>query len=195
MARGPGESVSVLWRKVFPGDIRDMVLSGSRDGGRSFAPPALVHADGWHIPACPHRGGAVGVDGRGRVYASWYSEGKDSRPDLFFATAADGQKFGPRRRIHTSTTSIPDHARMAVDADGRAVVVWEDSTAVRRRILLRYTVDGGKTLSPVQTLSTAIKAWEPDIAVARPGEFVVVWHEERFPSVTTVVQPLTLPKK
>jgi hypothetical protein len=46
---------------------------------------------------------------------------------------------------------------MAVDREGRAVIVWEDSTAVRRRILLRYTTDGGRTLSPIHTLSTAIK--------------------------------------
>ena len=81
---------------------------------------------------------------------------------------------------------------MAVDRDGRAVVVWDDSTAVRRRILLRYTVDGGRTLSPIHTLSTAIRAWDPDIVVGRDGTFVVAWHEARFPSVTTVVQPVRL---
>jgi len=43
--------------------------------------------------------------------------------------------------------------------------------------------------------STAIKAWEPDIAVKREGEFVVAWHEERFPNVTTVIQPIRLEKK
>ena len=53
---------------------------------------------------------------------------------------------------------------MAVDPAGRAVIVWEESTAVRRRILLRYTTDGGRTLSPIHVLSTAIKAWAPDIA-------------------------------
>ena len=29
--------------------------------------------------------------------------------------------------------------------------------------------------------SAAIKAWEPDIAGARVGSFVVAWHEEQFP--------------
>ena len=33
--------------------------------------------------------------------------------------------------------------------------------------------DGGRTLSPIHTLSTAVKAWEPDIAVGRDGSFVV----------------------
>ena len=37
-------------------------------------------------------------------------------------------------------------------------------------------------------LSTAIKAYAPDIAVARDGSFVVAWHEEQFPYTKTVVQ-------
>ncbi len=185
---GRENTVALVWRKVFPGDIRDMVLSASRDGGRSFGAPSLVSADRWKIAACPHRGGAVGIDGRGRIYASWYTEGAEARPDLLFATSEDGRRFGPPRRLHTSATSIPDHARMAVTPDGRAAVVWEDGTAVRRRVLFRYTSDGGRTLSPIHTLSTAIKAWEPDIAVARDGGFVVAWHEEQFPYVKTVVQ-------
>ena len=191
-ATGPGDTVALFWRKVFPGDIRDMVLGVSRDGGRSFGAASLVSADRWRITACPHRGGAVGVDGRGRIYASWYTEGAQSRPDLRFATSDDGRRFGPPRRVHTSSDSIPDHARMAVDRQGRAAIVWEASTAVRRRVLLRYTVDGGRTLSPIHTLSTAVKAWEPDIAVTRDGSFVVAWHEERFPHVKTVVQTLRI---
>jgi hypothetical protein len=112
------------------------------------------------------------------------------RPDLFFATSDDGRRFGPRRRLHTSATSIPDHARMAVDPGGRAAIVWEDSTAGRRRVRLRYTVDGGRTLSPIHTLSTALKAYAPDVAVARDGGFVVGWHEEQFPYTKTVVQTI-----
>ena len=68
------------------------------------------------------------------------------------------------------------------------MIVWEDATAVRRRILFRYTADGGTTVSPIQTLSTAIKAWEPDVAVGPDGSFLIAWHEEQFPSVKNVVQ-------
>lgn len=192
MATGPSDAVAVLWRKVFPGDVRDMVLSASRDGGRSFADPARVRDDRWKISACPHRGGAVGADARGRLYASWYTEGRASRPDLLFATSDDGRRFGAARRLHTSAASIPDHVRMAVGPDGRAVIVWEDSTAVRQRIVMRYTLDRGRTLSPIHTLSAAIKAWEPDVAVAPDGSFLVAWHEAQFPQVKTVVQPLRL---
>jgi hypothetical protein len=193
-AAGAGDTVALTWRRVFPGDIRDMVLAVSRDGGRTFGDPTLVSADHWRINACPHRGGAVGLDAKGRVYMSWYTEGSDIRPDLKFAVSTDGRRFGPPRRLHTSATSIPDQARMAVDPAGRAVIVWEESTAVRRRILLRYTLDAGRTLSPIRTLSTAIKAYAPDITFAPDGDFLVAWHEEQFPVLKTVVQPVRLPK-
>jgi hypothetical protein len=191
VAAGPGDRVSVLWRKVFPENVRDMVLASSSNGARSFDAPVLVHADGWKIAACPHRGGSVAADARGRLYAVWYTEATEGRPDLLFATSADGRRFSAPRRLHTATGSIPDHVRLAVDGTGRAVVVWEDSTAVRRRVIMRTTLDGGRTLSPPQTLTQAVKAFAPDVVVA-PGGFLVVWHEEQFPSIKTVIYTVKL---
>jgi hypothetical protein len=191
VAAGPGDSVAVLWRKVFADNVRDMVLATSRDGGRTFGPPATVHADAWKIAACPHRGGSLATDARGRVYAVWYTEGTEGRPDLLFASSADGRRFSVPRRLHTAPGSIPDQARLAMDASGRGVIVWEDLTAVRRRIVMRTTLDGGRTLSPPQTLTQAVKAFAPDVVVA-PGGFVVVWHEEQFPSIKTVIHSVKL---
>jgi hypothetical protein len=187
---GPNNAVAVTWRKVFPGDIRDMVLSLSHDGGRSFTPSTVVHADRWQLNACPHRGGSVAMDNHGQTYLTWYTEGAQSKPAVLFARSSDGQRFTAPQRLDASTGSIPDHVRMAVNAAGQTVVVWEDSTAVRRRVLLRYTTDGGRTFSPVQSLSPALKAYAPDVAVSPIGGFVVVWHEEQFPVIKTVVQSL-----
>jgi len=185
---------AVLWRKDFPGKIRDMVLAVSADDGASFAPAERVHEDLWEMPACPHRGGGVGVDATGRVHAAWYSEGKNEQPGLFVASSADGQQFGAPLRIDQSSGSIPDHVGLAVEPNGAVLVVWEDSTAVRRRVLSRLSIDGGKTFGAIDQLSTAVKAYAPAVAVAPGGGFVVAWNEEEFPVTRTVVQPLTLPR-
>jgi hypothetical protein len=190
IATGPENAVAVLWRKEFPGNVRDMVLAISRDN--SFKSPALVHADRWQINACPHRGGTLGIDGSGQIYASWYTEGSEGRPSVLFAATSDGNIFTQPKRLDESVASIPDHVRMAVNKFGQAAIVWEDSTAVRRRILLRYTSDGGKTFSPIHVISQAIKAYAPDIAVSPTGAFVVAWHEEQFPHVKTVIQTVQL---
>src|SRR5262249_3345791 len=140
---------------------------------------------------CPRGGGSIATDGRARLYAVWYTEATDGRPDVLFATSTDARRFSPPRRLHTATGSIPDQARLAVDAVARAVIVWEDSTAGRRRLLMRTARAGGRTLSPAQSLSSAIKAFAPAVA-ATPAGFIIVWHEEQFPSIKTVVQTVTL---
>ncbi len=186
VATGPKNEVAVLWRKVFPENIRDMVMAVSSGG--LITRPKLVHADGWKINACPHRGGSVAFDREGNKYVVWYTEGNDEKPSLLFAVSSDGENFSPPKRLDESAGSIPDHLRMAVSKDGKAVMVWEDSTAVRRRVLLRYTTDRGKTFSPVHTLSQAIKAYAPDVTAEPDGDFVVSWHEEQFPVTKTIVQ-------
>jgi hypothetical protein len=180
--------VTALWRRVFPGNVRDMVLGVSRDGGRSFAPPALVHADGWKLTACPHRGGRVAIDARRLIHAVWYTEGQDETPRLLFATSADGRRFDTPRPIAVAAGSVPDHVRLALNRGQTIVVAWEDATAVRRRIRIRTSRDGGRTFAAAQSLSTAIKAYAPDVAAAPNGDFVAVWHEEQFPLTKTVVQ-------
>jgi hypothetical protein len=191
VATGP-DVVAVLWRKVWPGDIRDMVLGLSADGGRTFAPPVPVHADGWKITACPHRGGQVAVDGRGRISAVWYTEGRDDAPRVLFATAPKGGRFGAPSRLDRSAGAIPDHVRLAADGQAQLAVVWEESTAVRRRVLLRGSRDGGRTFDPVRVVSRAIKAYAPGVTAGRSGEFVLAWHEEQFPHTKTVVQHVRL---
>jgi hypothetical protein len=127
----------------------------------------------------------VAIDGRGRLHALWYTEGTRNEPAVLYAVAAHGQRFSAPRRVHVSTTSIPDHARLAVGADGRGAIAWEDATAVRRRVLLREATP--TALGPVRVLSQAVKAYAPDVAVAPDGDVVVAWHEEHFPKTMTVV--------
>ena len=104
---------------------------------------------------------------------------------MLYAVSDDGRRFGAPRRVHVSSTSIPDHPRLGVDARGRAIIVWEDATAVRRRVLMRETTATG--LGPVRVLSQAIKAYAPDMTIDADGDAFVAWHEEQFPRTKTII--------
>jgi len=75
--------------------------------------------------------------------------------------------------------------------DRRTVVVWEEATAVRHRVLMRPSADG-RTFSPERILSEAVKASPlgPDVAVTPRGEFIAAWQEQGSSSVKTVVRTL-----
>ena len=137
VASGPGGAAGVLWRGERAGNVRDMFWARSSDGGRRFATPEPVHADGWSLDACPHRGGAIAFDAAGRAAAAWYTEGTRAQPSLRLATAAAGAAFGPPRELHAGGGSFPDHVVLALSEVGPGLVVFESATAVRREIVAR----------------------------------------------------------
>ena len=59
---GAGGAVYAAWRHVYPGNLRDMAFTMSRDGGRTFAPPVRVSEDQWMIEGCPDDGPSMAVD-------------------------------------------------------------------------------------------------------------------------------------
>lgn len=185
----PDGTLWAAWRKTFEGNVRDIVLARLTDQGRTFSEPIRVSKDGWVFPACPHRGPSVAFDRFGRLYIAWYTEGTDEQPRLLLAVSDDGGKtFSKPMSLHTSTTSLPDHLRMAVHPDGAVVLVWEEVTGVRKRTVMRVSVDRGRTFGSVQVLSDGAKGESPVVAIHPNGTVALAWSEYAWPNNRLVVQ-------
>jgi hypothetical protein len=189
VATAPDGQVWVAWRKTFEGNVRDIVVAHSSDQGRHFSAPLLVSRDGWVFDACPHRGPSVGFDDKGRLYVAWYTEGTDEQPRVYMAASDDqARTFSDPLPLHVSPTSLPDHLSMAVHPDGLVVVVWEEVTGVRKRVVMRTSVDRGMTFGPRQMLSDGSKAEHPTAAVHPDGTVAIAWTEHQFPNNKIVMQ-------
>jgi hypothetical protein len=184
VAAGPGGAAAVLWRGERSGHVRDMFFARSSDGGRRFGAAALVHADGWSLDACPHRGGAVALDASGRARAAWYTEGTQAQPSLRLAAADAGAAFGAPSELHERAGSFPDHVALALAADGSGLVVFESATAVRREVVARSLAPGR---------AGAVKASGAAAAALPGGGFAAAWNEEAFPVLRTVVREVAVP--
>ena len=188
-AIAPDGALWIAWRKTFEGNVRDIVLASSADHGKTFSPPMLVRQDGWAFPACPHRGPSIAFDRAGRLYVAWYTEGTDEQPRLLFAVSDDqGKTFSEPLSLHTSLTSLPDQLRMAVHPDGLVVAVWEEVTGVRKRAVMRVSIDRGRSFGPMRTLSEGAKAEYPTVAVHDNGAVAVSWTEHAWPHNRIVLQ-------
>jgi hypothetical protein len=192
VASGPNGAAAVLWRGERAGNVRDMFWARSLDGGRRFAASALVHADGWSLDACPHRGGALAFDGAGRAAAAWYTEGTRAEPSLRLAAADAGAAFGAPRELHGVAGSFPDRVALALSDAGPGVVVFESATAVRREIVARTLAPAAAGLGPTLVLSGALKASGPAATALPAGGFAAAWHEEAFPTLRTIVLELAI---
>ena len=73
-AFGPDGTLHVMWRNSLKG-ARDLYLSSSSDGGKTFRPAEKLGQGTWPLKACPMDGGAVAAGPEGRVETVWMRAG------------------------------------------------------------------------------------------------------------------------
>jgi hypothetical protein len=59
---GRDGAISVAFRNIYPGSLRDISFTVSRDNGRTFAPTVRVSEDHWMLDGCPDDGPTMAVD-------------------------------------------------------------------------------------------------------------------------------------
>jgi len=180
VAAGPDGSLYAAWRHVYPGNIRDIAFTVSRDNGRTFTAPIRVSDDRWVLDGCPENGPAIAVDQRNRVHVMWPTlvggpaPGSEPTLALFYAASDDGRQFTPRTRI--ATEGLPRHPQIAIDAHGAVVATWDEQTKGTRRVVLGRAVGSGR--GPVrftrEILSGPGAAVYPVVA-ALENAVVVAW--------------------
>lgn len=178
-----GGAVYAAWRHVYPGNLRDMAFTMSRNGGRTFAAPVRVSEDQWVIEGCPDDGPAMAVDRTGRIHLVWPTLVKEPPATggepvesiaLFYSTSADGRTFGTRQRIPTE--GLPHHPRIAVGADGSITAVWDELANGTRRVAIGRAAPATNRVPSFQRelLTSSGPAIYPVVAVG-PAGVIAAW--------------------
>ncbi len=179
LAAGADGALFAAWRHVYPGNLRDIAFSVSRDTGRSFSSPARVSEDRWAIDGCPDDGPALAVDTHGVVHIVWPTVVGGAAPEgaLFYASSRDGRAFTTRMRIPNLGSLRPSHPQIAVDASGRITVAWDELVNGERVAALRQLKpqsDGTIAFGPIVRLAESGRATYPVMATASTG-LVSAW--------------------
>ncbi|MCI0336059.1 MAG: glycoside hydrolase [Acidobacteria bacterium] len=159
-------------RSVYADGSRDSTIAQSDDGGKTFRPRVRVSNKSWIINGCPLKPLNITVDQKGRVYAAWFA-GEMQPAGVYFAVSEDnGGTFAAPQQLHPEA-NLPDHAQIAVTADGLVRVIWDARVGESKRIFLRSSNDHGKTLGPVMKLPMpAGNALNPVIKSIRNQVFI-----------------------
>jgi hypothetical protein len=152
-------NISVMFRNDIDGN-KDMYLTRSTDGGKTFTLPAKLGTGSWKLQACPMDGGGICAAADGSIITAWRRDRK-----LFF-TQGDITRENPLGTgEQPSVTSGPDGLYAAyvnsrggpitvvtkdgkneekgadpvvagaADCKGPVVMVWEDAGAIQFRLL------------------------------------------------------------
>jgi hypothetical protein len=196
LATAADGSIFAAWRHVYPGNIRDIAFTSSRDGGKTFAAPLRVSEDKWVLEGCPDDGPAMAADAKGRVHIVWptlITEGTaDGDPTiaLFYAMSSDGKRFTPRKRIPTE--GMPHHPQIAIGADGSLTIAWDEGANGKRRAAIAQTSADAAGGSAMVRTAIGDAAVYPVVA-ATAGATVVAWTSGTSTASTIQVRRVAVP--
>lgn len=135
----------------------------------------------------------MGVDRQERLYVVWYTEDTDEIPAVYLASSDDrGRTFSGKRKLNVAKNTFPDHPQIAVDPEGRIVVVWEEQAPVKRDVVISVSTDRGATFSMPQKVNEK-KSQTPVVSVNDQGLFALAWMEHGMPGHKIVTQTLRVP--
>ena len=141
----------LVYRDRAEGEVRDIAIVRQlgRGADARWSAPALVHADGWFMPACPVNGPAVAARGD-QVWVAWYTAANDV-PRVKLAQSSDGgASFGPPRVLAEGNDA---HGRVDVQpAIGGAWVSWVEEGEAGQTLQLAW-VDAAGTVTPPVTVA------------------------------------------
>lgn len=193
-AAGDG-TLYLAWRAILPGDVRDIVVMRSRDGGDTWDAPVRPREDNWVYPGCPHAGPSLKVDATGAVHIAWW-QGKAGEAGVWYGKSRDGGQTFVAVPVAVGERSTPAHVQLALGATGNLVVAWDDGHSDLPHILVRRSRDGGATFGEVERVSDeGVAATFPVLGVVGDS-LCVAWgqttsaaHRERLAKAVDMRDP------
>lgn len=166
VAFGGDGTLHVMWRNQLRGN-RDLYLTSSKDGGKTFGAAGKLGRGTWLLKGCPMDGGAVAAGPDGQVDTVWMRAGS------MFAATPGGEEQELGRGVQGWTAIGPDGPYR----------IWLES---RPGELLSLTP---RDKSPVLL---AENASDPMVASGpKGGPVVIVWESKNVGGIESLVISLT----
>lgn len=173
-----GENIHIAYRSLEPGsdkgDIRDIVMVHSEDGGGTFQAVTRISDAHWYLPACPIAGPSLATRDE-NFYIAWMDgrfepAGTFSRGDVWFSTSTDaGKTFSPNIRINADQSMHHTLPSIALGPEGRLHVAWEAQGAGAAFLYYTTSDDDGQTFTLPQVIAD-----DTDSSRGNPGKAVLV---------------------
>ena len=143
------EGLIVAFRNRSATEVRDIYVTRFAEG--RWSAPAIVHADGWMINACPINGPSVSARGRDVAVAWFMAKGDQGRAFVAFSHDA-GRTFAAPVRVDDAGSL----GRLGVQMldNGNAAVIWIEKGSQGSQFRARIINSGGTRSAPVTVANT-----------------------------------------
>ena len=184
--------VFVAWRRVFPGEIRDIVVSTSQNGGETFAPPVRVHEDGWKIDGCPDSGPVL-AESNSSLWIAWMTAGTNNRARILLSHSDDGGQAFKDPVVVSGNVVDANHPTMKAGKDGTLWLVFQGRTPStsgnwnKSRAYLVQIDRYGNSSQPFPIPGSNNSISYPKIAIGNEGQLFLAWTQPQGDHFTVML--------
>lgn len=176
LALGPDGTLYASWRKIFTGEVRDVVVATSADGGMTWTEPVRPREDDWVFPGCPHAGPSLKVAGDGTAHIAWWT-GKPGEAGVWHARSTDGAVTWEAQPIAIAERSTPAHVQLVLGPDATVFIAWDDGHGATPAVLVSTSSDGGASFAPAMRLSELGRAATFPVLALAGDSLSVAWSQ------------------
>lgn len=164
--------VTLAYRNLLEGEIRDISLVTSEDSGKTFTQPVNFSGDNWSVNGCPHNGPSS-VTTENKIYSSWFTDGNE--PGVHFAEMDLNGKILQKILL----SSDAKFSQMIQTQKGDKVVVFDETYEVGDEVFSRIQLaeinDNG--ISKMSITPVGMQAMFPVLETLNDGNIVVAWRD------------------
>lgn len=166
-------NIIIAYRDLEPGNIRDIAISTSSDGGLTFTQPDIFSGDMWSINGCPHNGPSVKMYNN-KTYIAWFTGGNEvglHYAELDSTGKEIDKKFIDKDGEFIQLNLLPDGTRITSYDKS-----YEANDSVFSKIIVNKITDDGffqKEITPTQ-----IVASYPQVQPIDNKNIVVAWRQD-----------------
>ncbi len=176
IAKDAQGKLAILWRHVFPDNIRDHAIAyvGGKQTHISGL-PLKAASDDWRIEGCPHHGPDISFDSNNRAHMVWFTQGEKHKGLVY------GQyDFGKQSsNFVISIDTSPSASRPQIQVIGEQVyVLWKRFNGESIDLILIRSLDLGKTwLAEEKIANTSHDSDHPDF-IHQGEKLFATWHTQ-----------------
>ena len=188
VALGEGGNIIVTWTNHWIEKIASAAVCVSlfNKEGSALTEDIQVNEYEDHYQGLPD----IATDKIDSFIVTWQSWGQDKNGLGIFASKFDPSATTLKSEFQVNTKTLNDqiHPAIAMDPDGRFVIVWTDCDSSGQPVAIygqHFTKEGEK-IGPEIPISVPNGNWKdgPDIAMTENGNFVVCWHAHSYTADT-----------
>jgi len=179
-------NIWVVWDQTTAAGDSDIYIGKLQVGASTFDPSAQVTAD-----ADYQRNPAIAIDNDDTIYVVWQGDDPSGRWDIFASTSVDGTNWSNPVQVNAgdpNNESDQTAPAIAIDANDKAYIVWEDDQAGNKDIWVATSGSdaNGITWSSIPITADQYNQSEPAIAIDSSNIAYVVWTDGRSGSDTDI---------